>query len=158
MILSFLGSIVLGTSDYLTGPKSDKERFRNSWAKHDVIRGKPVVQEIGQELIEREFDFFFDETFCDPQAEWDRLYSAFMNKEPMPFISGLGFDGTRYLVESLEKDVQKTTRRGGVPVRIEAHITLIEAPAFNLLNDAMGSARDGAPGLGSAGSKPEAKK
>ena len=68
MLLSYLGDIILGTfgsNDYLTGPTSDKLKHKNTWARHDVIRGKPVLQEIGQELDERTFGFFFDETFCN---------------------------------------------------------------------------------------------
>ncbi|KAA6404496.1 phage tail protein [Candidatus Tokpelaia sp.] len=139
MITAMLGSItlgVLGGLDYLTGPKSDRERFRNTYARHDVISGKPVLQEIGRELDERNMSFFFDETFCNPVAQWARLWAAYQMKMPLPFVSQAGFAGMRYVVEGLEKDNQKTTR-SGVIVRIEATMTLIEAPLLNPLDSLM---------------------
>lgn len=152
MILSWLGSVTLGTFggvDYLTGPTADRERLRNSWARHDVISGKPVLQEIGRELDERALKFFFDEVFCNPVLQWARLRAALKAGTPMPFVTQAGFSGVRYVVESLEKQTQKTTRSGTV-VRIEAAMTLIEAPAVNLpdsLMSGMGSALKGAASL-----------
>ncbi|MBI0177585.1 phage tail protein [Bartonella apis] len=160
MLLSYLGSIALGTfaaNDYMTGPTADKERFRNTWARHDVIRGKPVLQEIGRELDERTFDFFFDETFCTPTVQWARLWTAFQMKTPMPFLTQTGFAGMRYVVESLDKDNLKTTKRGGTVVRMDCTMTLIEAPIINPLDALIGQIRSGA-GLGGADSKPGAKK
>lgn len=139
MITAMLGSITLGTFgglDYLTGPKSDEERFRNTYARHDVISGKPVLQEIGRELDERELSFFFDETFCTPAAQWARLWAAYQAKIPLPFVSQAGFGGLRYVVESLEKETQKTNK-SGVVVRIEAKMTLLEAPRANPLDSLM---------------------
>jgi len=157
MITAMLGSITLGVfggRDYLTGPKSDRERFRNSWARHDVISGKPVLQEIGRELDERELGFFFDEVFCSPATQWARLWSAYTNKVPMPFIAQTGFAGLRYVVETLEKETQKTTK-SGVVVRIEARMTLIEVPRASPLDNLM---QGMGAGLKAAASLPKALK
>lgn len=160
MLLSYLGSIVLGTfgsSDYMTGPTSDKINYKNTWARHDVIRGKPVLQEIGRELEERTFRFFFDETFCNPTLQWVRLWTAYLTKTPMPFITQTGFNGIRYVVESLNKENLKTTKRGGIVVRLECEMTLVEAPLINPLDAVINQIRSGG-GMGSAENNPAAKK
>lgn len=160
MLLSYLGDIILGTfgsNDYLTGPTSDKLKHKNTWARHDVIRGKPVLQEIGQELDERTFGFFFDETFCNPTNQWSRLWTAYLAKTPMPFVTQTGFSGVRYVVEGLDKDNLKTTKRGGTVVRMECSMTLIEAPLMNPLDAVINNIRTGA-GFGSVEANPAAKK
>ncbi|UXN07509.1 phage tail protein [Bartonella sp. HY761] len=164
MLLSYLGSIVLGSfgpNDYMTGPTSDKQTFQNSWARHDVIRGKPVLQAIGRELDERVFEFFFDETFCNPSVQWARLMAAYLMKTPMPFISQAGFAGMRYVVETLDCNNLKTTKRGGKVVRMECSMTLIEAPMINPLDALMGAMRgskSGGAATGTADKMPNAKK
>jgi len=160
MLLSFLGNIILGTfgpNDYMTGPVADKEHFKNTWARHEVIRGKPVVQEIDRELDEREIDFFFDERFCNPSVQWARLWAAYQVKRPLPFITQGGFNGVRYVVESLDKNNLKTTRRGGVVVRMECTMTLLEVPLVNPLDALMEQMRGGS-GLSRPENKPEARR
>lgn len=160
MLLSILGDIVFGTfgiNDYMTGPTADKLTYKNTWARHDVIRGKPVLQEIGQELDERTFDFYFDEVFCNPTVQWSRLWTAYLIKTPLPFITQTGFNGLRYVVEELDKSNLKTTKRGGSVVRMECTMTLIEAPLINPLDAVMNQIRSGI-GLQSAENNPQAKK
>lgn len=147
----FFGSIMFGISP-LTGPTAEGERMRNTFARHDVIRGKPVVQRIGEELDERNISFFFDETFCAPEAEWGRLVSAYRARQPAPLVYGASYGGKRYVVETLERDVQKISRSGRV-VRLSSSMSLIEAPVTNYLSFALGAASAVAPALGAVATK-----
>jgi len=122
----------------LTGPNALSEFYGNTWARHEVIRGKPVLQEIGRELDTREIGFFFDETFCSPESEWAKLYGSYLAKEALPFVAGNSFDGRRFVIETLEREVTKTSKSGRA-VRIEATMKLIEAPQPTLLDMVMGA-------------------
>lgn len=152
MISVFLGDIPMGSDD-LTGPTAQSMSHKSTFATYDVARGKPVIQQVGEELDTQSFDFFFSEEFCDPQAELNKLKLAFSLRSPLPllFASG-GFIGQRYIVEALDVRVQKTNRSGRV-VRVEASLKLIEAPVFDLLRMLGGLARAAAPGLARSASR-----
>lgn len=151
---AFLGAIMFGVSP-LTGPTAEGLRMRNTYARHDVIRGKPVLQVIGQELDERNISFFFDETFCVPELEWARLVSAYQTRTPAPLVYGASYGGRRFVVETLEQEVQKTSRSGRI-VRLASTMSLIEAPVTNYLSFALSAAAAVAPALGVVSSKPGA--
>lgn len=160
-MLLYLGSIALGLgtgTGALTGPKALQEGYANSYARHDVIRGKPVLQAIGEELDTREFTFFFDETFCDPSAQWALLWTVYKTKTALPLVAGGPFDGRFFVVEKLDRDILKTTRSGGRVVRLEATLSLLEAPVPDPLGSALSAAVRSASGLGSSATKPTAQK
>ncbi|MFG1409517.1 phage tail protein [Xanthobacter sp. VTT E-85241] len=151
---AFFGSIIFGVAP-LTGPTAESLRLRNTYARHDVIRGKPVLQPIGQELDERNISFFFDETFCVPEAEWARLLAAYQARQPAPLVYGASYGGKRFVVETLEQEVQKVSRSGRV-VRLASTMSLIEAPVTNYLSFALNAAAAIAPALGAVTGKPAA--
>lgn len=146
MIALHFGSIPMG-SNALTGPTGHAITRTNTFAQYDVTRGKPVVHEIGEELDVQTFDFFFSEEFCNPRSELNKLELAYALKTPLPlmFTSGV-FVGKRYVVESLEITVTKTNRSGGI-VRVEATITLLEAPTKSLLGLLSSMAKSFAPAI-----------
>lgn len=157
MLFSF-GSIPMGTS-HPTGPTGQTVARKNAFAQYGVTRGKPVVHDIGEDLDVQTFDFFFSEEFCDPQAELNRLNLAFSLKTPLPLI-GLArtFLGKRYVVEALDVTVTQTNRSGKV-VRVEATITLLEAPTPNLFGLLTSIAKAVAPALtGSAPTNPNVRR
>lgn len=115
MIVLF-GAIPLGI-DVLTGPIGQSIERTATFAQHPVTRGKPALQEIGEELDTQTFDFFFSEEFCEPAAELGKLEAAFALKTPLPLVLGNGvYFGKRYVVEALSIGIVKTTR-AGAPVR-----------------------------------------
>ena len=125
----FLGDIRLGVGNIMTGPTGSDEQLDNTIEEHAVVRGKPIPQDAGEELDRRSFEFFFDESFCDPQAEYYRLRAARSSRSAMPLVMGNGgYLGKSYAVQSLSVTHLKTTE-GGSLVRLEATIDLIEAPA-----------------------------
>lgn len=151
MITLHFGSIPMGTNT-LTGPTGHSISRQNTFAQYDVTRGKPVLHDMGAELDQQTFDFFFSEEFCNPRAELNRLEQAFALKTPLPLLFTVGgFTGQRYVVEGLEITVQKTNRAGGI-VRVEATITLIEAPVASLLGLVRSIARSLAPAIGGSAS------
>lgn len=159
-MLLYLGNIALGVgtgSGALTGPKSLSEEYANAYARHDVIRGKPVLQIIGEELDTRAFGFFFDETFCVPETQWSLLLAAYKAKTALPLVVAGMFDGRHFVVDRLSRDVQKTSRSGRV-VRLESTLSLLEAPIPDPLSSALSGAVRNAIGLGSSSTKPQALK
>lgn len=121
------GDIPLGTAP-VTGPVGHDFSMTNTFAQHAPTRGKPVLQDIGSELDVRNFEFFFDEAFCDVELEFAKLNAAFLLKTPQPLtLANGGYDGKHYVVETLSGRITKTDRHGK-PVRIEATIGLLEDP------------------------------
>ncbi len=155
-MFAFLGSIAFGL-DPKTGPTALSEKLGNSFARHDVIRGKPVLQDIGRELDTIALSFFFDETFCDPEPEWEKLHACYRLKEALPFVFGGTYDGRTFVIETLEKKVQKTSRSGRV-VRVEAEMSLIEEPVPDLLDALFGAAAGSASASGTGETNPETRK
>lgn len=158
MIAVHFGSIPMG-SNALTGPTGRTIARQNTFAQHDVTRGKPVLQDIGSELDTQSFDFFFSEEFCNPRAELAKLELAFAMKTALPLLfSSGGFTGKRYVVEALDITVTKTNRRGGI-TRVEATISLIEAPITNIRSLFASIATALAPALqNSASNNPNVRK
>lgn len=158
MIAVHLGSIPMG-SNSLTGPNGRSITRQNTYAQYDVTRGKPVLHEIGEELDSQTFDFFFSEEFCNPAAELASLRTAFTLKTPLPlvFTSG-GYPGKRYVVDALDETIIKTSRSGRV-VRVEASITLLEAPVDSLSGLIGSVAKARASGLaGNAANNPDVRR
>lgn len=127
-MFGFLGDIQFGVSNIMTGPTASEETLENTINEHPVVRGKPVPQDAGEELDRRSFDFFFDESFCDPQSEYDKLRGVRSSRSVLPLVMGNGtYLGKRYAVQSVDVNHLKTTE-GGRLVRLEAHIELLEVP------------------------------
>lgn len=154
-MFALFGPVIMSLNP-LTAPNGLSEKLGNSFARHDVIRGKPVLQDIGRELDTRELTFFFDETFCTPETEWAKLMTCYLAKEALPFVSGNAFDGRRFVIETLERTVQKTSRSGRA-VRIEATMSLLEAPVPSLLDASLGAAAGSAPATGNSTGNPETR-
>lgn len=149
MIALHFGSIPLGSSS-LTGPKAHSIDRKATFATYAVTRGKPVLHEVGEELDTQSFDFFFSEEFCNPQSELNKLELAYTLKTPLPLVfTAGGFFGQRYVVDALKIKILKTNRSGGI-VRVEATMTLIEAPLESLLGLLKSIAKSSAPALSNA--------
>jgi hypothetical protein len=158
MITLYFGSIPMG-SDALSGPTGHSVSRQATYAQYDVTRGKPVLHDVGTELDTQTFDFYFSEEFCDPQSELNKLELAFSMKTPLPLLFAAGgFTGQRYVVDRLDITVQKSNRSGAI-VRVDATITLLEAPVVSLLSLVKSIARAVAPALTqSAGTNPNVRR
>lgn len=148
-MFAFLGSIPLGISPF-TGPTAASEKEKSTFARLAVAEGKPVLQDRGDELSTKSLAFFFDATFCDPETEIANLREARLSRVPMPWTPGDGsFTGGRYVVEEINVKLKKTTLSGRI-VRLEADLTLIEAPVQSLQALEQTLARAGAAALSGA--------
>lgn len=158
-MIYLLGDIPLGIAP-LTGPIGHDFSFTNTFVQHGPTRGKPVVQDVGSELDVRNFEFFLSEEFCNVELEFAKLNAAYLLKTPMPLSLGSGgYDGKRYLVETLSGRITKTSSRGA-PVRIEATIGLLEDPvAAGLFSLISSIAKSRAPAVAvKAAANPEVRK
>lgn len=130
-MFAWLGSIRIGSNAF-TGPTSASETAKATFARHNVAEGKPVLQDMGEDLDGKKLRFFFDEAWCDPEAELGNLRSAHLARQPLPFITGAGtFTGARYVIESIDSEIKRTTLAGRT-VRLEASLTLTESPIEDL--------------------------
>lgn len=143
----YLGTIPLG-QNHMTGPTEDDEYLAATLPEHAVARGKPVIQDVGDELDQREFRFFFDESFCNVAAEYGKLRAALISRSALPLVTpSLGYAGARYMVQELVVRSMATTSSGRM-TRIEATVSLIEAPRSagfgGLIGQAIGLATNAA--------------
>ena len=139
-MIAYLGDIKFGVSSILTGPVRADETLDNTINEHQVVRGKPVPQRAGEELDRRSFAFFFDETFCNPQAEYTKLLAARSSGSVLPLVMGNGtYLGKKYEIQSINI-IHLKTREGGALVRLEADIYLLEVPGTALSIGGMGIA------------------
>ncbi|MBO9421703.1 phage tail protein [Labrenzia sp. R4_2] len=137
---AYLGDLQLGVSSVMTGPTGASETLENSFHEHKVLRGKPIPQEAGEKLDKRSFSFFFDESFCDPEAEYAKLKAMRSKRQAVPLIFGNGsYDGKKFWPKSVKITLQKTTESGRI-VRLEASIELIEVPGGALSIGGSGAA------------------
>ncbi len=145
-MFALLGTIQLGLSPF-THPTGAEGNEKSKLARIDVAVGKPAVQDMGDDLAGTRLSFFFDESFCDPETEMNRLREARRSRAPLAYVPGDGsFRGVRFIVEEIGHEIKKTTLSGRV-VRIEAHLTLIEAPVDDLEGLATALQKSVAPAL-----------
>jgi Phage P2 GpU len=128
MIFALLGDIRIGDAVW-TGPNRAQEVRKATLVEHKVSRGKPVVQDMGDELDCKTLEFFFDETFCEPLDELSKLEAAFAGRSPLAYVGGDGaFTGVRWLMEDFSVDTLKTTPNGRA-VRLKIQTKLKEVPS-----------------------------
>ncbi len=141
-MLGLFGTSVIGT-DHLTGPKSDSEEKAARFARHELVRGKPALQDLGNEAGTKQLKFFFDETFCHPEKELRKIDLAFKARLPMKlFFDLIGFEVGMFLIERLRIERKQTSPSGRL-VRVELEVELVESAASlgGLLGAAAGMAR-----------------
>jgi phage protein U len=150
MIFALLGDIRIGDAVW-TGPDSADEERKAALVEHKVARGKPPVQDMGDDNDTKTLTFFFDETFCEPEAELSLLTTAFEIRQPLAYVGGDGsFRGVRWLVEQLKVKTLKTTLAGR-PVRMKVTLKMLECPAPSPLTFFSQIARAAATGLAAIG-------
>lgn len=141
-MLGLFGNFVIG-HDHLTGPVGDSQDMAARFARHETVRGTPILQDLGNDNGTRQLRFFFDETFCNPEAEARRFEQAFKARTPMRlFFDVVGFEIGSFLIERIRKVTRKTAPSGRV-TRIEIEVELIESASSigGLLGAAVGLAR-----------------
>ncbi len=125
-MFALLGQSLIGVNP-LTAPQRDTLTRAARFVRHDVLRGPPVLQDLGHEAETRRLTFFFDEAFCDPQKELRQIEAAFEARMPMQLVHDAGeFQSGIFVIERLQIKRQKTDRAGRV-VRVEIGVDLVES-------------------------------
>lgn len=125
-MFGLLGNSVIGL-DPLTGPTAHGEDKTARLARHQVVRGKPVVQDLGDDATTQTLSFFFDETFCEPEDELRKLQRSYAARTTIRlFADSIGLQSGTFVIERMSIRRQKTNKRGKV-VRVEIEAELLEA-------------------------------
>lgn len=125
-MLGLFGTSIIGTG-HLTGPTSDSEEKAARFVRHDLVRGTPALQDLGNDANVKKLKFFFDEAFCNPEAELRKIDLAFEGRVPMRlFFDLVGFEVGVFLIERLRIERQQTSPSGRL-VRVELEVELIES-------------------------------
>ena len=146
MMLGLLGDTVIEL-DHFTGPTERTDQERSRLVRHETVRGAPVVQDLGNDARTQTLTFFLDETYCDVEAEIDRLRGARQARSLLGLLLGTrNLHLGRYTLEEIEIITKKTTRRGRI-VRAEVTVELLEA-GTSIASALGGIASDVATALG----------
>lgn len=125
-MLGLFGGSVIGVN-HLTGAVSDEEEAAVRLVRHEPVRGKPILQDLGDDAGTRSLSFFFDETFCDPEVELAKIEAAFKARVPMElFFDLLGFQISAWVIERRRINRKKTSATGRL-VRVEVEVDLVES-------------------------------
>lgn len=101
------------------------EKYSYSFAEHQVIEGKPLLQFIGDNLDEANISLRFHFTFCDPEAQFNLLKAEAAKHEALPFLFATGKYLGRYIICEINKTTVMTADNG-YPLCIEARLQLKE--------------------------------
>lgn len=124
-MFGMLGASLFGT-DHMTGPKSQEETKSARFARHDLVRGKPAFQDLGNDAETLRLSFFFDETFCNVETELAIITAAFELRTPMRLMLDISAAAIGvYQIQSLTIRRQQTTSSGRV-TRADLDVELIE--------------------------------
>lgn len=96
-----------------------------SYAEHQVIEGKPLLQYTGADLDEISLAFLFHADFCVPQRKWDELVELFSNHQAFPLSQGNGLVLGSFVITDLER-VSIASGDDGTPYAIECRVALKE--------------------------------
>jgi phage protein U len=102
MAFLMLGDIGLGK---LLGPTGFDAKLAISYAEHQVIEGKPLLQYTGDGLGEINLSFLFHADFCKPQTIWDELITLATSHKAFPLSQGNGLLLGKFVIV----DISRTT-------------------------------------------------
>lgn len=117
-----LGDIRFELITYFDGLEG---RTSYTFAEHQVIEGKPLLQFIGDNLDEVSVQFRFHVSYCAPEAEFRRLIDAANLHQALPFVFGNGLYKGRFVITEISDTVENTASDGTV-IAMGARVTLKE--------------------------------
>lgn len=126
-MLGLFGTSVIGT-DAMVSPKSASQNRQARFARHELVRGTPILQDLGDDAGTRQLGFYFDDAFCNPELELRKIDLAFANRVPMKlFFDLIGFEVSTFLIERIRIKSRQTSRAGRL-TRVDVEVELIESP------------------------------
>lgn len=99
--------------------------FATNYAQIPIINGKPVVQKIGEKLVEFDITAFFSDEFCTPTSEVDALQLLRRNGTICQLTGGDGVNYGRYVITEISVTNTRAFSDGYVS-QITASIKLLE--------------------------------
>jgi phage protein U len=118
---------VLGWIEFepLTAPEKFRSRQGYTYARHDVVEGKPRLQSIGDELEEIKLRMQWHRSYCNPQMQVDLVRFAAESHAVLPLIWGNGIMRGFYVIEGIEEEINVTADDGSL-ICIECEVWLTE--------------------------------
>ena len=104
-----LGDIGFGQ---LSSPASFTAKVAASYAEHQVIEGKPLLQYTGDNLDEVNLSFYFHASFCDPQAVWDDIREMAAAHQSLELSQGNGLLLGRFVITEAERTTNYAAEDG----------------------------------------------
>jgi len=136
----------------LTSPtRFDAERTY-TYAKHDVVEGRPRLQWLSQDLEQLELRVRWHVAFTNPQAQFDALVAAAEAHTAMPLVFGNGLLRGFYVIETVRERVGHAADDGSL-ILIECDICLREY-AFDPTLEETTAAPGPTPGIAGATPQP----
>ncbi|MDK9716745.1 MAG: phage tail protein [Trichlorobacter sp.] len=119
--------VMLGTIGYakLTSPTSMDLTQGWTYAEHQVVEGKPLLQFMGANLDGFSMTFLFHASFCIPQKSYDALVALANAHTAFPLIQGNGRYLGRFVITELSRTAQMAAGDGTL-LSIEVKATLKE--------------------------------
>jgi phage protein U len=117
-----LGDIRFHLPAYVTS--TDIERGQ-TFARHELIDGKPAQQGIGAGLERIVMEVLFHVSFANPELEIDRLEAAADRQQALALVYGNGAYRGRYVITKVTEKVRNTDADGSL-VKMTARIELEE--------------------------------
>lgn len=117
-----LGDIIF---EALFGPGSHTLDVGVKLPRHNVIDGKPTLQNTGSELDERELGLHFHASFCNPEQEFAALQTHMTNGDILDFLNGKGVLLGQFVIEKLTEEIMFTDTDGNI-IECDVKVSLVE--------------------------------
>lgn len=119
--------VMLGTIGYarLTSPATMDLTKTWTYAEHQVVEGKPLLQFMGAGLDGHKLTFVFHASYCNPQKSYDALVALADAKAAFPLTKGNGRYMGRFVITELSQAIQFAADDGTL-LSIEVKATLKE--------------------------------
>lgn len=100
--------------------------FATNYAQIPIIDGKPVVQKIGERLVEQELSVLFSDEFCIPADELNSLQISRRNGVVLQCSGGDGTNYGKYVITDIGVINSRANDTTGYISAIECSIKLLE--------------------------------
>lgn len=117
-----LGDIKFELITYFNGLT---ETVSYSYAQHERIENKPLLQFLGKNLQEENIKLNFHRTFCMPEDELKNLVEVADKASPLKFIKGNGEYVGVFVIEEIGQTVEQASAEGDL-LSIQVDIRLKE--------------------------------
>jgi phage protein U len=107
-------------------PQSWSISFATNYAQIPIISGKPVVQKLGEKLVEHDLSVLFSDEFCTPLDEINSLQAYRRNGNVLQLTGGDGQNYGRYVITEISQVNERANDATGYISAISASIKLLE--------------------------------